>query len=246
MGSPKIQVCITTYERTASLRLLLLDLEREGARRVRVYDDCSQIADYTKVVAQIEHNGWKWQRAQKNHGRVGHPRFLERIWQDLAKEPAADLYVFLQDDNRLCARFFDRLEETWQSIGSSKKATLMLMTDSRDTIWGSVQRPEPLGKADRIGWVDAIYAAPLRTLHDLDFKFPVVPPRREGSSGAGMGLTGSLRRLGRTMYRANPSLIVHLEIPSQMHATERKKHPLLVKNFVDGEARHAQLLRGEF
>ena len=240
----KIHTCITTFERAESLRLLLLDLEREGAQRVCVYDDCSQ-SDYTQATALIEGNGWKWQRAQTNHGKSGYPHLLDGIWRDLAEESGADFYVFLQDDNRLCSRFFERLIETWQSIDSSSKATLMLMTDSRDAIWGAAKSPTSLGKADLIGWVDSMYAAPSRTLRDLAFKFPVVAAPSATSSGAGFGLTHALRRLGRTMYRANPSLVAHVGIPSRMHGKEREKHPLHAKNLIDGEARHAQLLRGE-
>jgi len=244
MSLGKIQVCITTFERAESLRLCLLDLEREGAQRVCIYDDCSK-SDYTQATALIEGNEWKWQRAQTNHGKAGYPLLLERIWRDLAEAPAADFYVFLQDDNRLCSRFFERLLKTWESIDSSSKATLMLMTDSREAIWGAT-KPKRLGRADRTGWVDAIYAAPLRTLRDLDFKYPVVSvPAAATGSGAGLGLTLELRRLGRKMYRANPSLVAHVGIPSRMHGKEREKHPLLAKNFIDGEVRHAQLLRGE-
>ena len=122
----------------------------------------------------------------------------------------------------------------------------MLQTDTRDTIWGATKSPKPLGKADQIGWVDSIYMAPSCTLRDLQFRFPVIPPRTAGlSSGTGIGLTNALRQLGRSMYRANPSLIAHTSVPSRMHGQERDKHPLHAKNFIDGEARHAQLLRGE-
>jgi len=242
----KIQVCITTYERADSLRLLLLDLEREGAVRVRVYDDCSARADYSECRALMDRNAWTWQRATKNHGRVEHPLLIDGIWQDLAKDYPANLYVFLEDDDRLCLRFFTRLIETWQSIEASSKGAMMLLTDTRDMIWGAVEPPEPLGQADRIGWVDTMYVAPIRTLQDLQFRFPVLPPRPVGmSSGTGLGLTTALRRLGRTMYRANPSLVAHASIPSMMHGQERDKHPLNAKNFVDGEVRHNQLLRGE-
>jgi hypothetical protein len=242
----KIQTCITTYERAESLRRLLLDLEREGAVRVHVYDDCSPNDDYSQCCSLIEQRDWTWQRTPNNHGRVGYPRLIDGIWQDLAKDPSADLYVFLQDDNRLCSRFFERLVDTWQSIDLSSKGAMMLLTDTRDTIWGATEHPKPLGKADCIGWVDSMYVVPVRTLHDLKFRFPVIPPRPVGqSSGAGIGLTRALRRLGRTMYRANPSLIAHVSIPSWMHGQERERHPLHAKNFIDGETRHEQLLRGE-
>lgn len=241
-----IHTCITTFERAESLQRLLLDLERERATRVRVYDDCSPSDDYSQCRALIARLGWTWQRALNNHGRVGYPSFIEGIWQDLAKDPSADLYVFLQDDNRLCFRFFERLVETWQSVNEPSKGAMMLLTDTRDTIWGAAEPPKSFGKADRIGWVDSIYAAPARTLHDLKFSFPVMPPRPAGlSSGTGVGLTNALRRLGRTMYRANPSLVAHVSIPSLMHGQEREKHPLHAKNFIDGEVRHDQLLRGE-
>ena len=240
----KISVCITTYERPEYLRHLLLDLEREGAIDVRIYDDCSQ-SDYGPVTKIIDRNGWKWHRSAVNHGKAGYSRLVESIWRDLA-EKSSDFYVFLQDDNRLCSRFFDRMLKTWKSIDSSSKATLMLMTDSRDVIWGAPKKPKPVGRADRIGWVDMIYAAHCRTLRDFDFRFPgvSVAPGATGS-GAGRGLTLALRQLGRKMYRANPSLVAHVGMSSQMHPEERKKHPLLVRNFVDGEERHAQLLRGE-
>ena len=243
----KIATCITTFERAESLHLLLLDLEREGAQQVSVYDDCSPSDDYSQCVALIERRGWTWQRAQTNHGRVGYPRLVEWVWQDLARQFPADLYVFLQDDDRLCSRFFDCLVDTWQSIDSSSKGAMMLLTDTRDAIWGAVDPPKSLGKADEIGWVDMMYMAPVRTLRDLSFKFPLVSvhPSSKGS-GAGLGLTRALRQLGRTMYRANPSLIAHVSLPSRMHGEEREKHPLHAKNFIDGEARHSQLLRGEF
>ena len=246
MNHMKITTCITTFERAESLHRLLLDLEREGVTRVRVYDDCSPTDDYSQCLVLIERRNWTWQRALKNYGRVGYPRLLEWIWQDLAKDPLADFYVFLQDDDRLCSRFFERLVETWQSIDASSKGAMMLLTDTRDMIWGATKRPKSLGKADQIGWVDSMYMVPTRTLHDLQFSFPVIPPRPAGlSSGTGIGLTNALRRLGRTMYRANPSLIAHVSIPSLMHGQEREQHPLHAKNFIDGEVRHEQLLRGE-
>lgn len=243
----KIQICIATFERAISLGRLLRDLEREGAQRVRIYDDCSPSDDYAPIIAQVKANGWKWARAEKNHGRVGRPRFYERIWRDLSADPTADLYLFLEDDNRLCARFFDRLVETWQSINSSSKGGLMLYTDTRNLIWGAVEHPVPTGKADRIGWIDSTCMVPAATLHDLQFIFPVVPPTPEGtSSGVGIGLTKALRKLGRTMYRANPSIVAHVSWPSRMHpGKEREVHPLHAKNFIDGETRHEQLLRGE-
>jgi len=240
----KIQVCITTFERPESLGLLLLDLEREGAQHVRIYDDCSQ-TDYAEAIAVSHRNGWKWQRAAENHGKTGYSRLVAGIWRDLRDDPA-DFYVFLQDDNRLCSRFFERVLKTWDSIGSSRKVTLMLMTDSRSAIWGATKKPKRLGSADHIGWVDNIYAAPSRTLRDFDFKFPGVSIAAGATgSGAGRGLTLALRNLGRKMYRANPSLVAHVGLPSRMHAAEREKHPLLAENFVDGEARHEQLMRGE-
>lgn len=240
----KIQVCITTFERAESLGLLLLDLEREGARHVRIYDDCSQ-TDYATPTSLAHLNGWKWQRAAENHGKMGYSRLLDGIWRDLAQDPA-DFYVFLQDDNRLCSRFFERVMKTWNSIESSRKATLMLMTDTRDVIWGATKKPKRLRRADRIGWVDNIYAAPPRTLRDFDYRFPGVAVSAGATgSGAGRGLTFALRQLGRKMYRANPSLVAHVGLPSRMHVEEREKHPLLAQNFVDGEARHERLMRGE-
>lgn len=239
----KIQVCITTFERAESLGLLLTDLEREGARHVRIYDDCSQ-TDYATPTALAQRNGWKWLRAAENHGKTGFSRLLDGIWRDLAQDPA-EFYVFLQDDNRLCSRFFERVLNTWDSIESSRKATLMLMTDTRDAIWGAT-KPKRLGSADRIGWVDNIYAAPPRTLRDFGYRFPGVSVAAGATgSGAGRGLTLALRQLGRKMYRANPSLIAHVGLPSRMHGAEREKHPLIAVNFVDGEARHEQLMRGE-
>ena len=243
----RISVCITTYERPEYLRHLLLDLERERAADVRVYDDCSQ-SDYATANAVVDRNGWRRHRSSVNHGKEGYSRLIEDIWLDLRASPS-DFYVFLQDDNRLCSRFFERLRKTWSRIDSSSKATLMLMTDSRDVIWGATRQPTRLGraaKAERIDWVDMIHAAPSRTLRDFDFKFPGVsmPPCATGS-GAGRGLTLALRQLGRKMYRANPSLVAHVGMSSQMHAEERKKHPLIVRNFVDGEERHSQLMRGE-
>lgn len=245
----KVATCITTFERAESLRLLLLDLDREGARQVSVYDDCSPTDDYSGCVNFISQRGWKWQRAQTNYGRARYSHLIDRIYSNLENDLLADLYVFLQDDNRLCSSFFSRLIETWESIDSSSKSSMMLFTDTRESIWGAIGPPKSLGKADEIGWVDMIHVIPLRTLRDLRFRFPIIPSRPEGqSSGAGIGLTRALRQLGRTMYRANPSLVAHVSneaFPSRMHGKERERHPLHAKNFIDGETRHAQLLRGE-
>jgi hypothetical protein len=243
----RIQICIATFERALSLGRLLSDLEREGVQRVWIYDDCSQRDDYARPMIQAKNNGWRWTRADNNFGRVGRPRFYERIWRDLASAQPADLYIFLEDDNRLCLGFADRVINTWQRIKSPSKGGLMLYTDTREQIWGAAEPPRSLGDVDLVGWIDSTCLLSAAVLSDLNFAFPVIPPTPEKtSSGVGIGITDALRKLGRTMYRANPSLVAHVSWPSRMHpGKEREINPLHAKNFVDGDARHEQLLRGE-
>lgn len=239
-------VVITTYSRPDGLSRLLDDIERErpgDALDVRVYDDATPNPD-AAVEQRVRDRGWTYRRAEANHGKRNWWRWWNTILDDLRQQPAR-LFIVLQDDMRLCERFFDRALELWSGIDDPQKASIYLhLTEERAELgtscWTSV-RAEPAGQVVRSGWVDLAALMCDRRLFDtLDWQLAPIPARRwngreELSSGVGQQISVRAHSLGLGMYQVHRSLAVHDDSPSLMNAAARRESTMETVGFIDGE-----------
>lgn len=242
-------VFIRTFERPRLLRALLADLDREGATDVFVLDDASS-ADMAEPRAYCEERRWRYRRAQKNHGK----KRAWQLWNEMFEEAQrldAKLFVFLDDDMRLCHDFFRLLDEHWSSIESDSAATLMLMVDSREqrTCWTGMH-PRRQGTVVRTQWVDGAFAIHRRALHAVGWKIKKIPPGRWGSTpnastGVGRQLSQRLHRANYGMFRVCDSLVDHVGKRSKMNPAERRSHPLRARRFLGRSGRGKNVDRVE-
>lgn len=239
-------VVVTTYARPDSLALLLDDLERDapsGGLDVRVYDDATPSPD-PALERRIRAAGWAYRRAESNHGKHGWWRWWNTILDDLRRRPAPVYYV-LQDDMRLCERFFERSSELWAAIDDPRKGSLYLhLTAGRaepgSTCWTPV-RATRAGCVVHSGWVDcAAFMCDRRLFDALGWRLQAIADRRwRGgdiiSSGVGQQISVRAHGLGLGLYRVERSLTVHDGSPSLMSAEARRRWSMETLDFVDGD-----------
>jgi FkbM family methyltransferase len=243
--TPRTCVVITTYSRPDGLGRLLDDIERErlGDLDVRVYDDATPHADGA-IERRLKARGWTYRRATTNHGKRGWWRWWNTILEDLRSEPAS-LYVVLQDDMRLCERFFHRSHEQWSAIDDPRKASLYLhLSEQRAELGSSCWTPvhaEQAGGVVRCGWVDlAAVVCDRRLFEALAWRLVPIPERRwdgreELSSGVGQQISLRAYRLGLGMYHVKRSLAVHDDSPSLMNPAARQRWTMDTVGFIDGD-----------
>lgn len=239
-------VVVTTYARPDGLARLLDDLEREapaGGLDVRVYDDGTPNPD-AAIERRVRANGWTSRRAPLNHGKHDWWRWWNVILADL-RAARAERFVVLQDDMRLCKRFFARSEELWASIGDPQKASLYLHLSAEraepgSRCWTPV-RADRSGRVVHCGWVDcAAFIAHRRLFEVLGWQLEPIPGRRWSSgehlsSGVGQQISVRAHRHGLGMYRVERSLTIHGGSPSLMNAEARRHWSMSTLAFVDGE-----------
>ncbi len=246
-ADPRPCVVITTYARPDGLARLLDDLERElppGGLDVRVYDDATPSPD-PAIAERLRARGWSYRRAAANYGKRGWWRWWNTILDDLRRSEAQRFYV-LQDDMRLCERFFERSVGLWSGIDDPRKASLYLhVEESRAALgsrcWTAVPAT-PAGDVIRTGWVDCGAFMGERTLFDaIGWCLRPVPERRwarDASLSSGVGQQLSLRAHGQRLglYRVARSLTVCDGGPSLMNAEARRRWSMRTVGFVDGDA----------
>lgn len=223
---------------------------------------CAASMRYAPVLAAVRGQPtWRLFTTRYRHGR-------RRYWHLVAtahrllrppSTPAARLYLFLPDDDRLATGFFPRAAAAWASIPSPRKMTLLLHIEaSREgvPVWTGV-RPSPVaatgGAIVEVGWVESgNFLAPPRFLDELRWSFPRVDPGRwvanpPISSGVGAMLSERLHRARWRLYRTDGSLLAHVspgvsEMNGALRAAGDTTHRSL--RFADGEAAYDALLRG--
>jgi hypothetical protein len=247
-----VRVLVTTYERPGALQRLLEDLVETRAAHdvsVVVYDDASK-ADYARCHALVEREGWSWVRASQNHGKRRFWAWINRIFAD-QRDRTESVFLMLQDDVRLCDRFFDRALNLWNTVTDKSGATLNLMRDARTQtgIWTGHPGLD-CGPVFLSGWVDGIYLAHRRCLSTLDYRVDAVAPVRwqkdpRKSSGVGQQLSGRLSKAGMRMYAVKHSLLVHASGDSKLNPVERRENPLTTTHFIDGDAAARELASGK-
>jgi FkbM family methyltransferase len=245
-------VVVTTYARPDGLSRLIDDLVRElpaEGVEVRIYDDHSPYAD-AALGRRIARLGWRWLRAETNHGRRNWWQWWNVILEDLKSSPARH-FIVLQDDMRLCSHFFDRALGLWSAIDDSRKASLyLLIAEGRSELGTSCWTPvrsEVAGPALLTGWVDMnAFLCDRGLFNELQWKLHPIPARRwngrdEIGSGVGQQISRRAYDLGLNMYSVQRSLTVHDDSPSLMNPAARVKQAMRTVSFVDGDEEAARL-----
>lgn len=232
-------VSVPTCRRPLQARRLVNDVRRSAPGhdvRIHLYDDGFDCRSLSALVDYYDGSG-------KPHGKRGYWQVFNALLHPLQRYPA-DLYVFLQDDLRLCERFFDRLAAAWAEMPGSP-AALTLLADSRQECWTGFAAKRLTESIELTRWVDQIFACDPAFLEALGGGVTAPPASRWSgnplrSSGVGEQIT---RRLvdQATLCRCRQSLVVHTLGPSQLNPGERKRTPLRTVRFVDGECRQRVL-----
>jgi len=246
---PLFEVVITTYNRPERLMLLLRDIETHGRGldvRVRVYDDAST-ADYSKVKAFLQTRRQQFIRAGTRHNKRKMWRWMNRIFADTRKVEAHH-FLFLQDDVRLCADFFRKVQSAWEGL-PDKKGTLNLHRDasraySTTGCWTGAQLTR-MGEVSLTGWTDcAAFVCSKEAMQDLGWKLNSISDDRWKecpglSTGIGQQISVRLHSRGWGLYRTEQSLVVHTDSVSQLNPHRRDS--MQTVNFVDGDDESTRL-----
>lgn len=224
-------VLITTHRRAALCLRLLRDLEREREMfalghyvQVVVLEDPSD-DDYGAVHDWRASRPWiRWERFPGHHGKAEFWAIWHR-WLNIAKGSSAGIFLALQDDLRLCHRFFDRVAAAYDEALRAEPHRPMGLVPLRDTgrddaeCWRRM-KPKTLSPTLReIGWVDCIWMAGRKSYAALDWGLGAVSQKLDGvSSGVGRQVTTRLARVGGRFFQTQESLVQHgREVESLMH-----------------------------
>jgi FkbM family methyltransferase len=210
---------------------------------VRIYDDGTPNPD-PAVERRVLARSWTLRRAAVNHGKRAWWRWWNSILADLRRTPARLFYV-LQDDMRLCERFFERSDELWSTIDDPQKASLYLhLSSGRAELGGRCWTPVRATRVGRVvhsGWVDcAAFVCDRLLFETLRWRLHPIPDRRWRnedvmSSGVGQQISVRAQKEGLGLYRVERSLTAHDGGPSLMSDEARRRWPMVTVGFVDGD-----------
>ena len=225
--TPSICVAVLTCRRPGPLRALLCDIRERatqfaGQVAVRVYDDATPVPEFCGL------GGVRYMRSAVRHGKHYHWHWMRCIFRDL-RTTAADYYIVLQDDLRLCSDFFNRALAVWQGIEDPKISLTLSALSGRyeKPNWTNVVA-EHLGDVWYTGWVDGFYLCERAFFEALEFE--VYPVWRNWiqqpllGSGVGAQLSRRLLAQEHQMFGVHRSLAYTTDAPSVMNPAEREIH----------------------
>ncbi len=240
-----LHVSVLTCERPSMCAQLLGDVVRDaelahGDISVTVFDDASE-ADYSDVKRVVADHGWHWARANHNHGRNLHWQWVTQILQS-HRTRAADEFIQIPDDVRLCDDFFETARGCWASIHDDKKAALNLLRDHRDIQWVG-QEPRPCGLVRETGWSDGAHFFERRFLEAADYSIPAIAygPGSVAGTGVWAHTSHMAKNKGLRIYQVKRSLLAHVSPESVMHPEVRSRQPIHTRHFIDGPQRLREL-----
>ena len=236
----RLHVSVLTCERPRMCGLLLADLVRDARDpsevSVTVFDDAST-ADYTDVKGVLAQHGWHWARARHRHGRNLHWQGVTEIMQS-HRTRAADAFIQIPDDVRLCDDFFETVRGHWMSIEDDHKAALNLLRDHRNVQWVGME-PRPCGIVRETGWSDGAHFFVRSFLEAVDYSIRAIPhgPGHVAGTGVWAHTSQMAKNKGLTIYQVKRSLLAHVSNISVMHPEVRAREPIHTRNFIDGPQR---------
>ncbi len=248
-----VHVRIKSFNRPRRLLNLLRDVhqQRFAGLEVIVFDDASSVSmDEPRALCAAAE--WTWVHADDNHGKRKAWHWTNCIFASLRHIAPEAVVFFIDDDMRLCDRFFERAIEAWNEVRHPAKATLHLMVDSsreRRTCWTGVKARKISTGIRQIQWVDGTFMCGRRMLETLEWHVKPISPRRwKGaptmSTGVGQQISERLHRDGHGLYQTQNSLVVHAAAEeSNYNPKERAQTPMRAVRFVDGDVKAKRMMR---
>ena len=222
-------VLITTYNRSEMLYKLLDGIDRNKKDYkilVAVFDDGSteKIDLSGRDVIKI---GMFPNMGKKKYYVTYNATF------SFVKNVNSKYFIYLPDDISLVDNFFDETKRLYESIDSTKKICLSILTDDRvnKSHWG-YKNPKDLGEVLRTQWNDLCFICEKNFFELLDYRVNAISEKRWIndpliSSGVGHQITQRLNSSGKFLYHVKKSLVYHGVHESKMNKNERKKNNLI-------------------
>ena len=231
-----VQVHITTYNRPEMLARLLGQLseqsqDRDGRLDIHIWDDASTYDVQSRIfeVLRDHHLNICLYLLQENRGKERYWKTMHSIFQK-ARQKKWDYFLMLQDDLELCSGFFDRISDTWNTIGR-RYSVINLFTDETRvgrSIWGC---PTPKLIEDtelwQCNWTDPMFFCDRWALDAIGFYMkPIENHSPAMGSKVGMQLSKRFNAAGVSIYQGIETLVHHGDHPSMMNPELRKQKPL--------------------
>lgn len=236
----QLVIAIKTFNRPRQVMGLLRDIQEElrsfeGVGQVLIYDDAST-EDYSEVQRFAHAHGFRYTRADQNHGKQRHWEWMSRVYQDLKGLPA-DYYFSLPDDIRLAPGAITEAIRLWHTIEDPQKVSLSLAVISNRAevpCWTGIM-PTHKGEVVHTGWVDGMCLFNRTYLEALNYQVPPIGAqrwRRDPLLGSGVGQVTSqlLVRKDLHMYRVPRSLVRDQFGPSVMNLQARLRDPVVYQD----------------
>lgn len=233
----RVHIVITTYKRAGMLRNLLSQIEDSSKGHelsIAVYDDCTPIAKDFSVPESIE-SKTNILTFNRNMGKEGFWRIINRSFYDIQKMKPFDYYIYLQDDYKLNENFINDCISKYNGIEDPRKICMSYRLDKslkgKPNWTGVTPKPVRFRKNTYFltNWVELSFICQLRFFRALKFRIMKINKHKEGlSSGVGRQMSSRLFKYRYKMYHVTSSLVEHLgSHDSVMHPNHRKKQPLI-------------------
>uniref|UniRef100_A0A7S2ZIQ2 Protein xylosyltransferase n=2 Tax=Rhodosorus marinus TaxID=101924 RepID=A0A7S2ZIQ2_9RHOD len=212
---------------------------------------CPSLPRFRRVLEIVATRNWKFFSSRERHGK-------KRYWHQVAQAHRllegiqTRFFVFLPDDDRLCADFFRKAISAWEKIADTDKASLMLHVEekrAKEAVWTPL-KPVREGHVYRIGWVESgNFLCTYKLLELMNYSFPRIPSNRWDqrptlSSGVGSQLSETLYKAKLGMFLTMSSLVAHVgNEESKMNSDLRASEQLNTYMFEDGEEALEKLLK---
>jgi glycosyltransferase involved in cell wall biosynthesis len=222
-------IVINTYNRPELLEKLIEDINKNQKNYniiIGIFDDCSTVKH------TIKQDNVKKFYMFPNMGKKKYYVTFNASFS-FVKSINSKYYIYLPDDVRLIDNFFDEVKRIYESITSTKKICLSILTDNRinGCHWG-YNNPKDFGEFLQTQWNDLCFISEKKFFEVLDYKIEEISEKRwmknsNLSSGVGYQITERLNKIGKFLYHTKKSLVNHGNHESKMNKIERKKNKLL-------------------
>ena len=222
-------VIINSYNRPEMLNNLIEDINKNQKNYkiiIGIFDDCS--TQKTKFnQSNIKQFGMFPNMGKRKYYVTYNATF------SFVKSINSKYFIYLPDDVSLVDNFFDEVKRIYESITSTKKICLSILTDDRvnKSHWG-YKDPKDFGEFLQTQWNDLCFICEKNFFETLNYKINVIDEKRwiqnpTISSGVGHQITQRLNSSGKFLYHTKKSLVYHGDHESKMNKIERQKNNLI-------------------
>jgi glycosyltransferase involved in cell wall biosynthesis len=219
-------IVINSYNRKDFLVNLINQIQEQTQDykvQILVFDDGSDFTITMEDVSFIK---------ESHQGKENYWKIINKSFEYIRKE-LSEFYIYMPDDCQITDDFFEKAKSQYLSIIDERKICLSLHTDNRiyKTNWTEVLS-EDLGYVYKTQWNDLCFIAENNFFKELDYKLePILPERWMNnttlSSGVGCQISKRLYSKKLNMYHVKNSLVIMLDLISEMNPESRAKDKLL-------------------